>query len=773
VLVTLVLVVSSIYIIARLHIPIDGVGSKVENGKCIITTINDDSPGERAGLLQGDIILLVGKTPVTETGHMELLKPYRAGDTVSYSIIRDKNEFTVAVTFDSLWAENSWFYLAMYSLILIVSTSSLFILYRKPYDYSARIFFIYLQLLVIAQNFRLIFSDSPYTIFATIAFIISFNLFGIVLLHFHLIFPKPVSFYKRYKVILKALYLIGFVISVFVSILFIRNIFNASDETLSALNFISRWSLSWMGLSLVLAISTAIYQFFTLKNSLLRRQLRLVILGSAFGLATPIFYSLYPEVIWKIQHEQHLLTLLEFSNMIGTFIMTSFLAIAVFRYRIWNIEPFLRRAFFYAVSIIIIYSIFLLLLSFANYLIIPETREIHFVILFASMFFFLLIRDIIQRLIDRFFYRESYNSANVIADFEEMLAGIYNVEVLKSSIIKSVNYAFHFTTFVFAIKTENLSYKIIHVFGIDNSEIDKEFEISIEIDQLIRKVKIFSIEELKNKPAIFEISKGEIIVPLIDGKDPFGFFIIGPKRSEKSYSLQDVRLLSHLALRVISLFKTASLYQKDLEQQQMLESERKRIARDIHDDVGASLTRISMLSEMLKINISDPVKLKELLDQIFDTNREVKQEMTHIIWALNFKKDSLEGLIAYIRRFAFDFLEMTHVQCVFDFPEELPEIDLSVEFRRNIFLCLREALNNAVKHSGAKKIYISLKTIENGFVILVKDDGIGFDPDKQDIPCNGLVNMKKRLNDIGGTCSVLSKPGDGTEIELLIPTKNN
>jgi signal transduction histidine kinase len=147
--------------------------------------------------------------------------------------------------------------------------------------------------------------------------------------------------------------------------------------------------------------------------------------------------------------------------------------------------------------------------------------------------------------------------------------------------------------------------------------------------------------------------------------------------------------------------------------------------------------------------------------------------MNQIIWALNPKNDNLEGLVTYIRRFAFEYLEPTSINCSFELPESLPVRALSVEVRRNVYLVAREALHNVVKHSGATIVLINLEMDEKGFRIRIKDDGTGFDPGNLEFPGNGLVNMKRRMNDIGGEFLIRSNIGEGTEIELEITLKGD
>ena len=400
-----------------------------------------------------------------------------------------------------------------------------------------------------------------------------------------------------------------------------------------------------------------------------------------------------------------------------------------------------------------------------------ESELIRFLALAASVIIFLVLRDRLQRWIDRFFHRETYDSATVVSDFEEKLAGIYRADELKSKIVQSLDEIFHFKTFVLSIKKNELVYQPAFALGLDHQKFKEEFEVTSELEKKLQKQKVFSPGELDQNKSMIEVAGGELVVPLLKEDKPYGFFVCGPKKSEKSYSMQDIRVLTLIAKRVIALFQTASLYQKDLDRQLMLERERARISQDMHDDVGASLTRISILSDLAKNKDDITGETRQWLGQISDTSRGVMEEMSQIIWALNPKNDTLEGLVAYLRRFTNEYLEPTTVNFGFDLPEELPKKALSVEVRRNVYLVVREALHNVVKHSGATKVIISMKMNEDGFRITIKDDGKGFDPAKLEFPGNGLINMKKRMNDIGGEFLIRSWIGEGTEIELVVSLK--
>jgi signal transduction histidine kinase/ligand-binding sensor domain-containing protein len=209
------------------------------------------------------------------------------------------------------------------------------------------------------------------------------------------------------------------------------------------------------------------------------------------------------------------------------------------------------------------------------------------------------------------------------------------------------------------------------------------------------------------------------------------------------------------------------------ERQRAVERERARIAKDIHDDLGASLTRISLLSESVSPEHHGWPQAMDALGQIFRTSRELVQAMDEIVWAVNPKHDTLDSLANYMASYAQDFLDAADIRCRLDLPVDLPGWQVTAEARHNLFLSFKEALNNAVKHSGATQVSIGLRTLGHGFAITITDDGKGFTPGEV-VPTkgrassgNGLANMRQRLKEIGGRCEVESK-GRGTTIRLVL-----
>ncbi len=219
-----------------------------------------------------------------------------------------------------------------------------------------------------------------------------------------------------------------------------------------------------------------------------------------------------------------------------------------------------------------------------------------------------------------------------------------------------------------------------------------------------------------------------------------------------------------------------------LEWQRAVEHERARIAHDIHDDLGAHLTRICMFSESARAELDDPERAAAGLNQIYDTAREVTRAMDEIVWAVNPRHDTLEGLASYLEKFAQDLLAAANIRCRLDMPMEFPTWRLTADVRHNLFLAFKEALHNVVQHSGASEVSIRLDPGKSSFELIVEDNGRGFVPGMQKEPLessvrlstgNGLENMRRRLSEISGRCRIESAPGQGTRISFIVTLKSH
>ena len=218
-----------------------------------------------------------------------------------------------------------------------------------------------------------------------------------------------------------------------------------------------------------------------------------------------------------------------------------------------------------------------------------------------------------------------------------------------------------------------------------------------------------------------------------------------------------------------------------LEWQRAVEHERARIAHDIHDDLGAHLTRISMLSESARAELEYPERATAGLNQIYDTARDLTRSMDEIVWAVNPRYDTLEGLAGYLEKFAQDLLAAADIRCRLDMPMGFPSWRLTADVRHNLFLAFKEALHNVVKHSAASETYIRLAAGATSFELVVEDNGHGFTPgagkgavvegSDRLLSGNGLDNMARRLAEIRGRCDIQSAPGQGTKVIFTVPLK--
>jgi signal transduction histidine kinase len=205
-----------------------------------------------------------------------------------------------------------------------------------------------------------------------------------------------------------------------------------------------------------------------------------------------------------------------------------------------------------------------------------------------------------------------------------------------------------------------------------------------------------------------------------------------------------------------------------LEMQHSLEKERSRISRDIHDDLGATLTQITLLSELTQRRADNPLEVKTYTAQISQTARDLVQAMDEIVWAVNPRNDSLPLMTGYIFQHAEKFFSGTLLRCRFDSPETWPDQTLTSEVRHHLFLAAKEALNNVAKHSEATEVWVKLKLVDGELHLCIEDNGKGFRSGAIGEYGNGLANMRKRMEEIGGKLEVTSIPGGGTIIALIM-----
>ena len=217
------------------------------------------------------------------------------------------------------------------------------------------------------------------------------------------------------------------------------------------------------------------------------------------------------------------------------------------------------------------------------------------------------------------------------------------------------------------------------------------------------------------------------------------------------------------AIRDISLRRLRWKMQR-LERQHTVERERTRIARDIHDDLGASLNLIAVLGDLAKKEKTD-----ERIEKMSATARQAVTSLDEIVWAVNPRNDTLAHLVDYAGQFATGYLRAAGIRCLLDVPEELPVCEVSSDVRHNLFLVIKEALQNIVKHSRATEVWLRVETSAKTLRIVVEDNGRGFGQAADDPTADGLRNMRERAAEIGGECRIQSQLGKGTSVIVEIP----
>jgi signal transduction histidine kinase/ligand-binding sensor domain-containing protein len=240
------------------------------------------------------------------------------------------------------------------------------------------------------------------------------------------------------------------------------------------------------------------------------------------------------------------------------------------------------------------------------------------------------------------------------------------------------------------------------------------------------------------------------------------------------FRLLSLALFTGMVIAIVRYVSFRRLQQqlRALAQLAALQKERARIAKDIHDDLGADLTQIAFMGELAQQDRGEPEQVAGRIAKISATARQAIKSLDEIVWAVNPHNDTLAHLIDYAGQFALDFLRLAGIRCRADFPDQIPERELSTDLRHNLFLVIKESLHNIVKHAGATEVWLRVKNAETFLEITIEDNGYGFDhADKtpDDALADGLRNMRQRMTDIGGECCFESQPGRGTKVILRLP----
>lgn len=239
-------------------------------------------------------------------------------------------------------------------------------------------------------------------------------------------------------------------------------------------------------------------------------------------------------------------------------------------------------------------------------------------------------------------------------------------------------------------------------------------------------------------------------------------FLITRKNHQMAAFLLFLFSLSVIALIWNSRQKLKNQLIKEKIIRETEEQERLRIAKDIHDDLGSGLSKINFLSEIIFEKAEHLPDIRNSSESVKETAKKMIENMRDLIWALNSDNTTIANLVARMREYTTDYLEDFPIELKYSFPDKLPQTAITKEGHRELFMVVKETLNNIAKHANATTVYFKVEITSQKLLLSIKDNGIGFNDENK--KGNGLRNMKSRLEAIGGTFDIISEKDLGTEI---------
>ena len=224
-----------------------------------------------------------------------------------------------------------------------------------------------------------------------------------------------------------------------------------------------------------------------------------------------------------------------------------------------------------------------------------------------------------------------------------------------------------------------------------------------------------------------------------------------------------------IALTIFFLVAQIMLHQKE---RWLLQRERARIAMDIHDDVGSRMTHLVLNGEVAQEELPVDSKVRTQLEHICDDARGVLASIDEILWALNPRRDTLQDFADYVCDYAQKFLSPANIECVFEVESDTLKTIADLPLRRSLLMAIKETLNNTVKYSGATEFRLQIHRHRHNLSVIVQDNGRGFDPHSVRPGRHGLGNISRRMQELGGSCRIVSESGHGCRVELSIPLRS-
>jgi signal transduction histidine kinase len=251
-------------------------------------------------------------------------------------------------------------------------------------------------------------------------------------------------------------------------------------------------------------------------------------------------------------------------------------------------------------------------------------------------------------------------------------------------------------------------------------------------------------------------------------RDAFDFLV-------KPIDLEDLTLTMDKTIREYDVYRKGLEAAKKLataikEKEEAVHKERQRLSRDLHDDIGSTLSSINIISNMALRNevLAKDDKLKASIEKINDRSQHLLDNMSDIVWCINPDNDTMEEVLTRMRQYATTVLEAKKIEYDISFPNENIGFNMMLDIKNNLYLIFKEAVNNLAKYSEASMVRLSIAIDQNNILLRIDDNGKGFDINKVEHH-GGLVNMKHRAFESKGSFQITSSPGNGASVEVCIP----
>ncbi|WIG59972.1 MAG: Two-component system sensor histidine kinase [Ktedonobacterales bacterium] len=728
----------------HLATPSDGArlapGQNVWRSDGVLITLLRQQPD---GLRSGDLVVAVDGTSM-ESWAQSLLDPsvsrpqWQAGHTITYTVVRDGVTMDLPITLrpypmDAIWQEG-WSTI-LYALVF--AFIALYIVLRRPGEQAPLVLLLCASGILAATTwtFGLQVSDLVggvgfWLYKATTS--ICYLLFYIAALHFALIFPRPHAVLARRPRLIWALYATPFLLDLIY-------IVATRQQTPSTLDWLGRLTLGENVLVtfLVLAITAAlIWNYRSNRDPDTRKKIRWMIFGGLVSIISGLLLWNLPGAV--LSHP------LISANALGLLVLPFpiAIAIAVLRHQLFDIDTILNRTLVYGALTAIVIAAYVLIVSALGALF--HTSSNLLVSLVATGIIAVLFQPLrlwLQRGIDRLMFGQRDDPYAVLSRLSQRLETTLAPDTVLPTIVETVAHALKLPSVAIAIK--------------DGQHLTPAAQYGVPI-------------------------AAHITFPLVYQSELLGELHVSPRAPDEPFTEADKRLLKDIAhqtgIAVHATRLTADLQRSRARLVTAREEERRRIRRDLHDSIGPTLAGMTLkVGAIRNLLTHDPTTADHLLAELGAEIAEAIADIRRLVYALRPPALDELGLVAAVRAHAVQYQphataatddanSQPGLRVTIDAPPNLPPLPAAVEVAAYRITC--EALNNIVRHAHAHTCHITL-ALDTALHVEIADDGVGIAPERQ--IGVGLVSMRERAEELGGTCAVAASPGHGSRILVALP----